>query len=118
LDGRYANGRAFVDKGGALALATNFNPGSAPCCSMPFVIALAVRHLGLSPAEAIAATTANPAALLGLTDRGWIGPGARADLIILRHTDERNLAFEFGGRHADEVIRGGIQMDAPRNMRG
>ena len=118
LDGRYANGRAFVDHGGALALATNLNPGSAPCCSMPFIIALAVRHLGLSPAEAIAATTINPAALLRLPDRGWLGPGARADLIILRHTDERNLAFEFGGRHVDEVIRGGIQTDAPRNIRG
>lgn len=104
LDGRYANGRGFVDMGGKLALATNLNPGSAPCFSMAFIIALAVRNLGLTPAEAIAATTINPAALLGLADRGWIGPGARADLVVLRHTDERNLAFEFGGRHVDEVI--------------
>lgn len=111
LDGRYANGRAFVDMGGKVALATNLNPGSAPCFSMPFVIALAVRHLGLTPAEAIAATTINPAALLGLPDRGWIGPGARADLIVLRHTDERNLAFEFGGRHVDEVIQGGTALN-------
>jgi imidazolonepropionase len=110
LDGRYAKGRAFVDMGGALALATNLNPGSAPCFSMPFIIALAVRHLGLTPAEAIAATTINPAALLGLPDRGWIGLGARADLIVLRHTDERNLAFEFGGNHVHEVIHGGTPL--------
>jgi len=110
LDGRYAKGRAFVDMGGALAIATNLNPGSAPCFSMPFIIALAVRHLGLTPQEAIAAATINPASLLGLTDRGWIGPGARADLIMLRHTDERNLAFEFGGNHIHEVIHAGTPL--------
>ena len=115
LDGRYAKGRAFVDMGGALAIATNLNPGSAPCFSMPFVIALAVRHLGLTPAEAIAATTVNAAAVLGLPDRGWIGPGARADLIVLRHTDERNLAFEFGGNPVQQVIQGGIPVH-PMNL--
>jgi len=110
LDGRYAKGRAFVDMGGALAIATNLNPGSAPCFSMPFIIALGVRHLGLTPQEAIAAATINPASLLGLSDRGYIAPGARADLIILRHTDERNLAFEFGGNHIHEVIHAGTPL--------
>ena len=83
LDDRYGDGRAFIDAGGKLALATNYNPGSAPCWSMPFVIALAVRKLGLTPAEAIHASTAVGAELLGLEDRGKIEPGMRADLVVL-----------------------------------
>jgi imidazolonepropionase len=110
VDGRYADGRRFVDAaggGGALAIATNCNPGSAPCHSMPMAIALAVRHLGLTAAEAIAACTVNAAALLGLRDAGTIEPGKRADLVLLRHTDERQLGYEFGGRHADLVVCAG-----------
>lgn len=106
-DGRYADARRLIDAGGAVVLATNVNPGSAPCSSMPMAIALAVRHLKLSPAEAIAACTANAAALLGLADRGVIAPGRRADLILLRHGDERQLAYEFGGNPVDVTIVGG-----------
>lgn len=107
LDGRYADGRAFVDAGGALAIATNANPGSAPVFSMPLVLALAVRHLGLTPAEALAAATVNPATLLGLTDRGVIAPGMRADLVLLRHTDERALAHEVGAGSVDLTLVAG-----------
>jgi imidazolonepropionase len=95
-DGRYANARALVDAGGALAVATNWNPGSAPSGAMPFALALAVRHNRLTVAEAIAAATINPALLLGLTDRGRLAPGCRADLLLLHHTDERQLAHEVG----------------------
>jgi len=105
--GRYARAGFFADAGGALALATNCNPGTAPTHSMPFAIALAVRHGGLTPAEAIVAATINAATLLGLTDRGTIEPGQRADLIMLRHKDERQLAYEFGGNPVDQVIVGG-----------
>lgn len=107
LKGRYADGRGFVDQGGALAIATNYNPGSAPCPAIPLAIALATRRLGLTPAEAIVAATANAAALLALPDRGAIAPGRRADLIVLRHQDERQLAFEFGGNPVEQVICGG-----------
>ncbi len=107
VDGRYADGRAFLDAGGALAIATNCNPGSAPCLSMPMAIALAVRHLGITAAEAIVASTANGGALLGYDDTGSIEPGKRADLVLLRHTDERQLGYEFGGGHADAVICAG-----------
>lgn len=103
-DGRYADGRAFLDAGGRLAIATNTNPGSAPCQSMPMAIALAARHNGLTPAEAIACATATPAALLDLPCRGRIEHGCRADLLLLRHTDERALAFEFGGNPVDMVF--------------
>ncbi len=107
MDDRYADGRTFVDAGGALALATNYNPGSAPCYSMPMVTSLAVRQMKLTPAETITATTTNPARLLGLHDRGTIEAGQRADLILLRHTDERMLSFEFGDSPIDTVICGG-----------
>jgi len=90
-----------------LALASNYNPGTSPTHSMPFVIALAVRYGGLTVAEAIVAATVNAAAVLGLTDRGTIEPGRRADLILLRHRDERALAHEFGGNPVDAVIVGG-----------
>lgn len=106
-DGRYADGRRFIDEGGALVIATNLNPGSAPCGSMPMAIALAVRHLNISPSEAIVACTRNAASLLGLHDRGVIAPGARADLVLLRHADERMLAYEFGGNPVHTVIIAG-----------
>lgn len=107
LDGRYGDGRRLVDLGGALALGTNYNPGSSPCLSVPTAIALAVRHCGLTPGEAITATTVNGAALLGLADRGVVAPGLRADLVLLAHTDERLLAFEIGGRPVDGVCVNG-----------
>lgn len=113
VDGRYADGRRFVDAAGALAIATNCNPGSAPCLSVPMAVALAVRHLGLTAAEAIAASTVNGAALLGYDDIGTIEPGRRADLVLLRHTDERQIGYEFGGRHADMVLCAGrVAFDA------
>jgi imidazolonepropionase len=102
-----ADGRLFADAGGLLAVASNLNPGSSPTSSMPLVIALAVRLLGLTPAEALGAATLNPARLLGLTDRGAVEPGMRADLVLLRHADERLLAFELGGNPVDLVIAGG-----------
>lgn len=104
VDGRYADGRGFVDAGGRLCIATNCNPGSAPCVSMPMAIALAERHLGLTTAEAIAASTVNAAALLGLDDRGTIEEGQRADLLLLRHADERQLGHTFGGNPAQAVF--------------
>jgi imidazolonepropionase len=109
-DGRFARAGFFVDQGGALALATNCNPDSAPGHSMPFGVALAVRRCGLTPQEAIAASTVNAAALLGLTDRGTIEIGKRADLILLHHTDERMLAYEVGGNPVDLVVCGGTRV--------
>jgi imidazolonepropionase len=102
-DQRFAAGRTFLDEGGKLVLASNYNPGSSPSSSMPFVVALAVRHLGLSTAEALLATTRTPAELLGLPDRGVIRPGARADLLLLRHGDERLLGYELAGNPVDRV---------------
>ena len=109
-DQRYAKAGFFVDQGGAVALATNCNPGTSPTHSMPLAIALAVRFCGLSPAEAIVASTVNAAAVLGLKDRGTIEVGQRADLLLLRHKDERQLAYELGGNPVETVICGGIRL--------
>jgi imidazolonepropionase len=106
-DGRYANARALLDAGGRFVLATNCNPGSAPTSSMPLIIALAVRKMNVRVDEAITATTAAAAELLGYYDRGRIAAGARADLILLRHRDERLLAYEVGGNPVDVVISAG-----------
>lgn len=107
MDNRYARGRSFTTSGGALCIASNLNPGSAPCPSMPMICAIAVRHLGVSPQEAIAASTRNPALLLGLSDRGTIAAGAPADLVLLKDADERSVAFGFGGNPVQTVIAGG-----------
>ena len=106
VDGRYGNGRAFVDAGGALVIATNCNPGSAPSNSMPMAIALAVRNLGITAAEAIGACTVNAAALLGFADRGMLRAGMRADVMMLDETDERQLGYCFGGNPVAAVWGG------------
>jgi imidazolonepropionase len=102
-----ASARRLIDAGAALCIATNANPGSAPTFSMPLAIGLAVRQCGMTPAEAIGAATVNPASLLGLPDRGRIVPGCRADLILLRHSDERMLAYELGDNPVEEVFIAG-----------
>jgi len=112
-DGRFARAGFLVDQGGAVALATNCNPESSPGHSMPFAIALAVRRCGLTPQEAIAACTVNAAMVLGLTDRGTVEVGKRADLILLQHADERMLAYETGGNPVDLVICGGKLVKGP-----
>ncbi|MBC7772210.1 MAG: imidazolonepropionase [Pyrinomonadaceae bacterium] len=117
LDNRYARPRVLLDRqststqsgtrAGGLCLATNSNPGSAPCLSMPMAMAIAVRQCGLSPAEAITASTINPATLLGLADRGRIAEGFRADLLLLETSDERDLAYQFGSPPIALVMCGG-----------
>ncbi len=98
LDDRYASGRELVDLGAAVAIASNFNPGSALSPSMPFAIALACRRNRLQPAEAIVAATWNAACVLDIQDEvGSLEPGKRADLIMLDTTHEHGLAFEFAG---------------------
>lgn len=110
LDGRYAPLGRIVARGGAVAVATNCNPGSAPSSSLPLAMALAVRHGGLSPAEAITAATSNAAAAMGLADRGAIAPGLRADLVALDSEDERSLTYELDARLIAQVWMGGKTM--------
>ncbi len=104
LDGRFAPARALLDQGGAIAIASNCNPGSSPTLSMPFVIALAVRSCRLTPAEAIVAATVNAAHVLGLGgELGSIEVGRRADLQLLPSRDERTLAYEYAAPGPDAI---------------
>ncbi|MGZ8695655.1 MAG: imidazolonepropionase [Gaiellaceae bacterium] len=101
-------GRALVDAGAAIALATDFNPGSAFCESLPLVTSLAATQLKLSPAEALAACTVNAAHVLGRADRfGRIAVGYAADLTLLDAPDWRYLAYHLGGDLVATVIKGG-----------
>ena len=100
--------RALVDAGAAVALATDFNPGSAFCESLPIACSLAATQLKLSPAEALSACTVNAAHVLGRAERiGRIAPGYRADLVLLDAPDWRHLAYHLGGEIVDRVVLGG-----------
>jgi imidazolonepropionase len=100
--------RALVDAGAAVALATDFNPGSAFCESLPIVMSLACTQLGLSPGEALGAATVNAAHVLGRADRiGRIAPGYEADLVLLAAPDWRHLAYHLGGEVVSAVVRAG-----------
>jgi imidazolonepropionase len=94
---RYAPARLLIDRGAAVALATDFNPGTSPTCSMPMVIALACRMMKMTIAEAITAATVNAAAAVRRSPRvGTLEPASDADLIILDAEDYRELAYWFG----------------------
>ena len=100
--------RRLVDAGAALALATDFNPGSSFSESLPLVCSLACTQLHLSPAEALAAVTVNAAHVLGRADRiGRVAPGYQADLVLLDASDWRYLAYHLAGPVVAAVIRGG-----------
>jgi imidazolonepropionase len=93
---RYPDARLLLDAGATVALATDCNPGSCFTNSMPFVIALAVRELAMTPAEAVWAATAGGAAALRRTDVGHVVVGARADLVVLDAPSHRYLAYRPG----------------------
>jgi len=100
--------RALVDAGAAIALATDFNPGSAFCESLPIVTSLGCTQLGLSPGEALGAMTVNAAHVLGRADRkGRLARGYDADVVLLTAPDWRHLAYHFGGEVVDAVVRSG-----------
>jgi imidazolonepropionase len=101
-------GRALVDAGAPVALATDFNPGSAFCESLPLVCSLACIQLRLSPAETLSACTVNSAHVLNRAQRlGRIKPGFAADLTLLEAPDWRYLAYHLGGELVAAVVRRG-----------
>jgi imidazolonepropionase len=105
-------GRALVDAGAAVALATDFNPGSAFCESLPLVCSLAATQLGLAPAEALAACTVNAGHVLGRADRvGRLAPGFAADAVLLDAPDWRYLAYHLGGPVVRTVIVDGTPVE-------
>jgi imidazolonepropionase len=100
--------RALVDAGAAVALATDFNPGSAFCESLPLVCSLAATQLSLSPEEALGACTVNAAHVLGRADRkGRIARGFDADVVLVGAGDWRHVAYHLGGPVVHTVIAAG-----------
>jgi len=103
----YTPARRIIDAGGALALATDLNPGTCWCESMQLIAALACRFMRMTPAEAIVAATINAAHAIGLGH--WVGSlevGKKADILILNIPDYRHLSYRFGVNLVDEVIKG------------
>jgi imidazolonepropionase len=100
--------RALVDAGAIVAVATDFNPGSAFTESLPLVTSLACTQLRLAPAEALSACTVNAAHVLGRADgKGRLAAGYDADVVLLDAPDWRYLAYHLGGDVVGAVIQAG-----------
>lgn len=103
----YPDARALLDAGVRVAIATDCNPGSSYTSSMPFCVALAVREMGMSPAEAVRAATLGGAEALGRDDVGHLVPGASADLTVLEAPSAIHLAYRPGVPLVRETWRRG-----------
>ena len=105
---KYAPARSMIEQGVAVALASDFNPGSSPVNSMQIVMSLACRQLKMMPAEVISAVTINAAHALGRAARvGSLEAGKQADLVIFDALDYRYLMYRFGTNLAMTVIKSG-----------
>ncbi len=105
---QFAPARKMIDSGCAVALSTDYNPGSAPCPSMPMAMAIACRYQKLLPSEAMNAATINAAYSIGLGEMlGSIEIGKQADLLILDCDDYRQASYEFGGNLVSSVAKTG-----------
>lgn len=94
---RYAPARMLIESGAAVALATDFNPGTSPTLSMPMIISLACNQMRMTPAEAVSAATINGAHALRMADRvGSLEYGKQADLLFLNASDYREIPYYFG----------------------
>jgi len=106
---RYADARRFIDSDVAVALATDYNPGSSPTLSMPMAMSLACTHMKMSPAEAITAATINGAWALRLADRkGSVEAGKDADLAVFDANDYREIPYWFGANRCVMTIMNGV----------
>jgi imidazolonepropionase len=103
----YPDARRVIDSGATVAIASNCNPGSSYTSSMPFCIALAVRDMHMTPAEALWAATRGGATALRRPELGWLGPGAHADAVILDAPTFVHLASRPGMALIRTVIAGG-----------
>jgi len=106
---KYPDARQMIDKGLAVVLATDFNPGSSPTPSMPMVLSLACTHMGMTPAEAFTAATINAAHSLDRAHQiGSLEPGKQADLVLWNLNDYREIPYFFGVNHIAEVRTHGL----------
>ncbi len=112
----YPNARRYIDSGVAIALATDYNPGSSPTLSMPMAMSLACTHMKMSPAEAIAAATINGAWSLRLAGRkGSVEPGKDGDLAVFDVADYREVPYWFGVNRCALTIMNGVLPSSVRS---
>jgi imidazolonepropionase len=104
----YPDARRFIDAGVTLALATDCNPGTSYVTSMSWCIAMAVREMRFTPAQALHAATAGGATALRRTDIGQLGVGARPDLVILDAPSHEHIAYRPGSSLIQTVVKDGI----------
>ena len=105
----YPPARKLIDAGVAVALATDYNPGTSPTVSMPMAMSLACTHMKMSPAEAIAAATINGAWALRIAERkGTIEPGKDADLSVFAVDDYREIPYWFGANRCSMTVVNGV----------
>jgi imidazolonepropionase len=98
-----APGRALIDAGAAVAIATDLNPGSSPLFSTAAAMGLAMRLNGLTAPEALTASTSNAAAALGLTDVGRLEAGLCADFLVVESSDWRDLPYTMGQTMVNQI---------------
>lgn len=104
----YPRARRFIDAGVAIALATDYNPGTSPTISMPMAMSLACTQMKMTPAETIVAATINGAWALRVADRkGSIEPGKDADLAVFAVEDYREIPYWFGANHCAATVLNG-----------
>lgn len=108
LDIAYAPARAMIDAGCIVAIATDFNPGSNMCLSMPLMMSLACMKMGVSVPEALACATQNAAFALGLDRVGCIETGWQADLLLLDTDNYQEMFYFYGEHHVHTVIKKGV----------
>ena len=107
----FADARKLIDAGCAIAVSTDYNPGSAPCPSLPNAMAIACRYQKILPVEAINAATINAAFAVGRGEKtGSIETGKAADFLMLDASDYRELCYEFGGNLIESVYKNGRQI--------
>ncbi len=107
----YAPARRLIEAGAAVALGTDFNPGTSPTYSMQMALSLACTEMRMSPAEAIAAATINGAHALGAADRaGSLEPGKQADIVIMNVSDYREIPYYFGTNNVALTLKRGVEV--------
>lgn len=108
---KFPPARKLIDAGVPVSLATDYNPGSSPTPSMPFVLSLACTHMKMSPAEVIAAATINGAWALRLQERkGSIEPGKDADLAVFETGDYREIPYWFASNRCVFTVMSGTMV--------
>lgn len=109
LMAEFAEARKMIDRGVAVVLSTDANPGSSPTLSLPFIMNLGCLKMGMTPEEVITATTINAAHAIGRADTiGSLEKGKQADITIFDVPNYLTLSYQYGMNHVDTVIKKGI----------